>query len=63
MGNSLLKRNPFLREQKARRAGLRLSAASSSAVEGTRVAFADTTKPVIGRSQAAAKGKAAKSGG
>lgn len=40
MGVSLLKSNPYLREPAARRIALRISAASSSAVEGIRKPFA-----------------------
>jgi hypothetical protein len=59
MGNSLLKSNPFLREPEARRAALRTSAASSSAVEGICMPFTRTAKPVM---RAAAERKTAKSG-
>lgn len=41
MSNSLLKQNRWLRDGKIRQSALRLSAASSSAVEGIRKPFAD----------------------
>ena len=39
MSASLLKTNPYLRDPKARAAALRISAASSSAIEGIRRPF------------------------
>lgn len=52
MSKSLIETNPFLRDPKVRRVALRISAASSSAVEGIRKPFAKpgddtavTTKP------------------
>lgn len=45
MGVPLLQSNPYLRDPVARRAALRVSAASSSAVEGIRKPFADS-KPL-----------------
>lgn len=43
MAATLLQQNPYLRDQAKRRAALRVSAASSSAVEGIRKPFADGT--------------------
>lgn len=40
MSKSLLTTNPYLRDPKARRTALRVSAASSSAIEGIRKPFA-----------------------
>jgi len=40
---TLLQQNPYLRDPVKRRAALRVSAASSSAVEGIRKPFADST--------------------
>ncbi len=41
MAATLLQQNPYLRDPTKRRAALRVSAASSSAVEGIRKPFAD----------------------
>lgn len=41
MAATLLQQNPYLRDPAKRRAALRVSAASSSAVEGIRKPFAD----------------------
>lgn len=46
MSVSLLKSNPYLREVAKRRAALRISAASSSAVEGIRLPFAEAATPL-----------------
>ena len=43
MAATLLQQNPYLRDPVKRRAALRISAASSSAVEGIRKPFADST--------------------
>lgn len=43
MADTLLQQNPYLRDPAKRRAALRISAVSSSAVEGIRKPFADST--------------------
>lgn len=60
MAASLAKQNPWLRDPKGRDEALRVSAASSSAVESIRKPF--LTLPVVGQSPAAPR-KSAKSGG
>jgi hypothetical protein len=57
MATSLLQQNPWLRDPIKREAALRVSAASSSAIEGIRKPFAVSAKPTI-KSR-----KPAKSGG
>lgn len=55
MAATLLQQNPYLRDPVARRAALRVSAASSSAVEGIRKPFADSkqiTAPTPARKRA-----------
>jgi hypothetical protein len=42
---SLLEQNPYLRDPKKRAESIRLSAATSSAVEGIRKPFATSAKP------------------
>lgn len=45
MAKTLLQQNPWLRNDKQRTAAFRISAASSSAVEGIRRPFAETVTP------------------
>jgi hypothetical protein len=55
MAATLLQQNPYLRDPTKRRAALRVSAASSSAVEGIRKPFADSnplTAPAPSRKRA-----------
>lgn len=55
MAATLLQQNPYLRDPAKRRAALRVSAASSSAVEGIRKPFADgksLTEPAPARKRA-----------
>ena len=59
MSASLLKTNPYLRDPKARAAALRISAASSSAIEGIRKPFEQDRRTAKVTS---APRKAAKSG-
>jgi hypothetical protein len=46
MATSLLQQNPWLRDPVKREAALRVSAASSSAVEGIRKPFANAAKTI-----------------
>ncbi|MDP2823539.1 MAG: hypothetical protein Q8O52_12800 [Sulfuritalea sp.] len=46
MAATLLQQNPWLRDPKMRAESIRVSAASSSAVEGIRKPFAASKKPV-----------------
>ncbi len=55
MAATLLQQNPYLRDPAKRRAALRVSAASSSAIEGIRKPFADgksLTEPTSARKRA-----------
>lgn len=57
MSKSLLTTNPFLSDPKVRRTALRVSAASSSAVEGIRKPFAKAGNyKVVGTKPARRKG-------
>lgn len=58
MAASLLQQNPYLRDPVARRAALRISAASSSAVEGIRKPFADS-KPLTAQAPTHKRAKSA----
>lgn len=60
MAASLAKQNPWLRDPKGRDEALRVSAASSSAVESIRKPF--LTLPVVGKPSTVSR-KPAKSGG
>jgi hypothetical protein len=61
MAKSLLKQNPWLLDEQQRNAAFRISAASSSAVEGIRKPFAvapTKIKPARGKAAKSAKTRA-----